>query len=159
MSDDRTAEPLKIAQPDIVGIVGTGLLGTAIGLRLLEQGFSLRIWNRNLSEPQQLLSAGAIWSENPLRDCSRVIVCLYNGSVAAEVLSSMLPDISTGTIVIDMTTGEPNDADRLALLCDECHAYYLASPVSGSSQQARLGEAMLMVGGNRQVFEACQDLW
>ncbi|MFO0939138.1 MAG: NAD(P)-dependent oxidoreductase [Pirellulales bacterium] len=159
MTDELQAEPHCIAQPGVVGIIGTGLMGTAVGLRLLEQGYSLKIWNRNQDEPQQLLHAGAVWSENPLRECSRVIICLYNSPVVLQVISGMLPDMPAGTIAIDMTTGEPADADRFARLFDDRQAFYLASPVSGSSHQTRLGEAMVMVGGNRQAFEACQDLW
>lgn len=159
MTDDTQAEPLKIAQPNVVGIIGTGLLGTAVGLRLLDQGFALRIWNRNTSEPDQLIKAGAIWSDNPLRDCSRVLVCLYSSPIVLQVIAEMLPDMSPGRIVIDMTTGQPEDADRLTQIFNDKQAYYLAAPVSGSSQQTRLGEAMLMVGGDSAAFDVCQDLW
>ncbi len=163
MTNDYLAEPTDIAQPRVVGIIGIGLMGTAVGLRLRDSGYQLRIWNRNRSEPQQLLDAGAIWSDNPLKECSRVIICLYNSQIVEQVLSSMLAEIAPSSrlssIVIDMTTGEPDDADRFTHLLQQCSASYLAAPVSGSSHQTRLGEAMLMVGGDRQAFESCQDLW
>jgi 3-hydroxyisobutyrate dehydrogenase-like beta-hydroxyacid dehydrogenase len=36
---------------------------------------------------------------------------------------------------------------------------YLDAPISGSSEQTRRGEATVMVGGEREAFEACSDLW
>lgn len=36
---------------------------------------------------------------------------------------------------------------------------YLDAPISGSSEQTRRGEATVIVGGDRTVFDACADLW
>jgi len=37
--------------------------------------------------------------------------------------------------------------------------HYLDAPISGSSEQARRGEAILFVGGDPKTFETCSDLW
>ena len=42
-----------------IALLGTGLLGEAIGHRLLSQGCDLRVWNRNPQRCQGLLEAGA----------------------------------------------------------------------------------------------------
>ena len=42
-----------------IALLGTGLLGAAIGRRLLEQGHSLKVWNRTPEKCQTLLEAGA----------------------------------------------------------------------------------------------------
>ncbi len=41
-----------------IALLGTGLLGAAIGRRLLEQGHSLKVWNRTPEKCQALLEAG-----------------------------------------------------------------------------------------------------
>jgi 3-hydroxyisobutyrate dehydrogenase-like beta-hydroxyacid dehydrogenase len=149
--------PIDPAQP--IGIIGVGLMGTAVGSRLLANGYSLRVWNRNQPEAQTLLQAGALWSENPLSDCQRVIICLYSSQIVGEVIQQFQSAVRRNQIVIDMTTGAPQDAIAMALRLESQRAYYLEAPVSGSSEQTRSGQAMLMVGGERIAFEACRDLW
>ena len=41
-----------------VALLGTGLLGTAIGLRLLDCDVELMVWNRNPDRCTPLLEAG-----------------------------------------------------------------------------------------------------
>lgn len=142
-----------------VGLVGLGLMGTAIAERLLEHGYSLAVWNRSPEKAEALLKLGARWSDNPFADCRRVIVSLYSSDVVAEVIERMSNGLHPRQIVIDTTTGEPSDAVSIAARFAERGVSYLDAPISGSSEQTRRGEATVMVGGDRAAFEACADLW
>jgi 3-hydroxyisobutyrate dehydrogenase len=42
-----------------ITLVGSGLLGTAIGERLLARGYRLHVWNRRQERAQALVAAGA----------------------------------------------------------------------------------------------------
>ena len=42
-----------------VAVLGTGLLGTAIATRLLEQGLHVHVWNRDPSRIVSLVEKGA----------------------------------------------------------------------------------------------------
>ena len=46
-------------------LLGTGLLGQAIGQRLLQQGNRLTVWNRSPGRCQGLLAAGAQLAPTP----------------------------------------------------------------------------------------------
>jgi len=142
-----------------VGVVGIGLLGSAICHRLLDHDYSLRVWSRFRHEAESVLARGAVWSDNPLADCHRVILCLYSSQVVSDVLRSLEDGLHAGQTLIDMTTGFPEDAVRLARELSGRGITYLEAPVSGSSQQARHGQAMLMVGGDPLAFETHTDLW
>ncbi len=48
-----------------VGIVGTGMLGNAVGLHLLESRFELTVCNRTKSKTLQLLKQGAKVVDSP----------------------------------------------------------------------------------------------
>ena len=142
-----------------IGVVGLGLMGTALAERLMRQGFGVAVWNRTHSKADALMGMGAVWSEKPLAECRRVLVCLYSTDVVETVLGGFRGALLPGQVVVDMTTGEP---ERMALLGVELGRIgirYLDAPISGSSQQVRDGEATVMVGGDRDVFEACGDLW
>ena len=64
-----------------VGLLGLGLLGTALAERLLGGGFDVRVWNRSPEKAEPLLAAGALWSDNPLLECEQVVICLYTTAV------------------------------------------------------------------------------
>lgn len=142
-----------------LGVVGLGLMGSAIAERLLAHGYSLAVWNRSPEKAEALLRLGARWSENPFADCRRVIVSLYSSDVVAAVVEQMSNGLHSGQIIVDTTTGEPSDAVALARRLAERGVRYLDAPISGSSEQTRRGEATVMVGGERAAFEACADLW
>ncbi len=142
-----------------IGVIGLGLMGTAITERLLERGFHAHIWNRTRDKADAFLARGAIWSDNPLAECDRVIVSLYSSDVVAEVLTPRLDGVRAGQIVIDTTTGDPEQSVIWEKKLGERGAHFLDAPISGSSEQTRRGEATVIVGGDRAAFSACVDLW
>ncbi len=142
-----------------IGLLGLGLMGTAIAERLLEHSYSVSVWNRSPEKANALRKLGAVWSDNPLAECRRVIVSLYSSDVVAEVIERMSAGLRAGQIIIDTTTGEPSAAVALSKRLAERGVIYLDAPISGSSEQTRRGEATVLVGGQRAHFEACADLW
>jgi 3-hydroxyisobutyrate dehydrogenase-like beta-hydroxyacid dehydrogenase len=148
---------LTKAEP--VAVIGIGLMGTAVTDRLLAEGYDVRVWSRYASEASPVIGRGARWSDHPLVECDRVILCLYSSAVVADVLDAMSSDLRASQIIIDTTTGSPDDAVIMAARLASKGVYYLDAPFSGSSVQASRGEALLMVGGDRSVYETCQDLW
>ena len=150
-----------------IGMIGLGLMGTAMTERLIEHGYPLRVWNRTQEKAEPLIALGAHWSENPLIDCDRVIISLYTSDVVESVVKLLLDDLFTkqGTspaqskILIDTTTGAPEQSTAMCAHLASLGMHYLDAPISGSSEQTRRGEATVMVGGERAAFDACNDLW
>lgn len=160
----ESLEPAKAkntldADSQKIGVIGLGLMGTAITERLLEHGYQPVVWNRTPDKADALIARGAVWSDNPLVECRRVIISLYTSEIVAEVLQQMSSALKQGQIVVDTTTGEPADAVRHSACLAERGVSYLDAPISGSSEQTRRGEATVMVGGETADFEACADLW
>ena len=142
-----------------IGVIGLGLMGTAITERLLEHDFPVFVWNRSREKADSLIDRGAVWSDNPILSCDRVIISLYSSDVVAEVIEQMQSGLRAMQILIDATTGEPDDCIAMGKRLTAAGVHYLDAPISGSSQQTRCGEAMVMVGGDRAIFDACADLW
>jgi 3-hydroxyisobutyrate dehydrogenase-like beta-hydroxyacid dehydrogenase len=149
------------AHPDkeALGVIGLGLMGTALTERLLEHGYRVAVWNRTREKAAPLIAQGAQWSDNPLADCRRAILSLYTSDVVAEVLQQMEAGFQAGQIIVDTTTGEPEQTAALGGRLAARGVQYLDAPISGSSQQTRDGEATVIVGGERTTFDACADLW
>ncbi len=140
-------------------MIGLGLMGTALTERLLEYGYGVAVWNRTREKSAPLVARGARWSDNPLAECRRVIVSLYTSEVVAGVLGRMEAGLQPGQIIVDTTTGEPGETARLGQWLGARGVRYLDAPISGSSEQTRRGEATVIVGGEREAFDQCADLW
>lgn len=142
-----------------IGVIGLGLMGTAFTWRLLEAGFAPVVWNRTPEKAAELTAHGARWSDHPIAECDRVVISLYSSEAVAEVLDRMEADLQPGQVLIDTTTGEPAQVEAIGLRLADKGVRYLDAPVSGSSEQTRRGEAVVMVGGSTGDLEACRDLW
>ena len=142
-----------------VGIIGLGLMGAAMAERFLEHGYRVVVWNRSREKAGPLVTRGAEWNDNPLVKCSRVILSLYTTEVVREVLDRMQRGFRPGHIIVDTTTGDPAQTEALAEKLKDLGVLYLDAPISGSSEQTRRGEATVIVGGDAETFQACNDLW
>ncbi len=148
---------MSILEP--VGLVGTGLFGTALAERLLEDRFPVLVYNRTPAKAQPLLDRGATWCENPLANCRRVIFSLFTSDQVEQVFLQMNSRPLEGRIVIDTSTSDPQQTIALGKRLARHGIKYLESPFSGSSEQTRNHEATAIVAGDRAAFALCRDLW
>lgn len=142
-----------------IGLIGLGLMGSAIADRLLEFGYKPFLWNRTREKADSLIDRGAVWSDNPIADCDRVVLSLYSSDIVESVLDQFKSALQPRKILVDTTTGDPEDAIRLSKRLQNSGVHYLDAPISGSSEQTRRGEATVLVGGDKVTYEACADLW
>ncbi|MBX3427032.1 MAG: NAD(P)-dependent oxidoreductase [Pirellulales bacterium] len=141
-----------------VAMIGLGLLGTALAERLLGAGFEVVVYNRTREKAEPLVARGARWSDRPLAECSRAVVCLYRTEHVVELLAQMETDLRRGQAIIDTTTGEPNETAALGARLAEQGISYLETPIAASSEQTRRGEALAILGGERSAIDANADL-
>lgn len=148
-----------MANREPVGLVGTGLFGTALAERLLADGFPTVVFNRTRAKAEPLLRRGAIWSDNPLADCRRVIFSLFTSDQVEQVFERMNSRPLEGRIIIDTSTSDPQQTIALGTRLARQGVKYLEAPFSGSSEQARNHEATALVAGDPEAYRACRDLW
>ena len=141
-----------------IGVIGLGLLGSAMAERLLRQGRTVHVYNRSREKADPLIELGAVWSDNPLAECDRVIISLYTSEIVAEVIEKLEDALHEGQILIDTTTGTPADAESISLRLESKGVQYLDAPVSGSSEQAKNGDVTILVGGTMMAYNEVKDL-
>jgi 3-hydroxyisobutyrate dehydrogenase-like beta-hydroxyacid dehydrogenase len=149
----------NVDQKRPLGVIGLGLLGTALCERLLGAGYSVVAHNRTRDKAEPLIARGARWSENPLAECDRVVICLYTTAVVEDVLVQMDSGLRSGQIVIDTTTGDPVQTSALGARLAARGVDYLESPIAASSEQTRQGNAVSYVAGPESAFDACRDIY
>ena len=137
-----------------IALLGTGLLGEAIGCRLLHRGVTLRVWNRSAEKCEPLLKQGAALIENlagAAKGCQAVITVLRDGPVSAEVIAQ-LGDLDT-VCCLPMGTMGISESRQLELQVQAQQGVYLEAPVLGSKPEALKGTLLVMAGGSAEVFQ------
>jgi len=88
----------------------------------------------------------------------RILLSLPDSRVVRQVLAQLRLQVRHGTIIVDTTTGSPADAEARAAELAECGVGYVDATVVGSSEQARAGQAVMLVGGDVGSIAGVQDL-
>lgn len=144
-----------------ITLVGSGLLGTAIGERLLARGFRLHVWNRRQERAQTLVAAGAQLASSPAEAVAAgelVITVLSDGPITAEVLLNQAGTALPGRLVLQVATIAPAESRDLAIALQQRSARYLETPVLGSRPEALAGCLQVMVGGDLADLERARPV-
>ena len=143
-----------------IALLGTGLLGEAVGHRLLSRGCDLRVWNRNPQRCQGLLESGATsishLSEVAAAGCDAVITVLRDGQVTRSVVAELGP--LSGCCVLPMGTMGITEIRALDRQVRQQNGRCLEAPVLGSKPQAANGTLLVMAGGEPVLFEQQRPL-
>jgi len=141
--------------------IGLGLLGSAMTSRLIEFGWRVRGSDISLERREAFTHAGGEAAESSIEaaQSSLIMLSLPTSDIVGTVLCEIGPELKPGTIIVDTTTGRPEEMETFARQLAERGVAYLDATVGGSSQLARDGEAIVMCGGERAAFDQCQSLF
>lgn len=145
-----------------IGLIGVGLIGSAIAERLITGGFKVVGWDLDVAALQALRRLGGHAAEDAatvLRTCDHVLLSLPSHHEVDHVIDACRSTLRRGQIVIDTTTGDPISTERVAGKLAALGVGYLDATISGSSAQVRAGAVALMVGGSLETFNACSDIF
>ncbi len=146
-------------EADAIGLVGLGLLGSALGARLIEQDIDVMGFDISGESREQFRSSGGrvAGTLSDLATCNQIILSLPDSTISGQVIDELLPTLRPATAIIDTTTGSPTDAEAAAGLLSACEVEYLDATVGGSSAQARRGEAIIMCGATERGFSTSRE--
>jgi 3-hydroxyisobutyrate dehydrogenase len=136
-----------------IGIAGTGRMGIAIGLRLIEQGAEIVAWNRTKERTKPLADAGAAIVSTPAELVKAVdtIITILTDANAIDATyrgkDGLLSGDVTGRLFIEMSTVTPETEKKLAADISTKGAEMVEAPVGGSTGPAKEGKLIGLVGG------------
>ena len=143
----------------IAGILGVGLLGSAIAARLSEAGWSLRAFDPDPAAREPLPNlAWADDAQQAAAGATHLIICLPNSDVTARLAPALFPALAPGAWIIDCTTGNPDQMAQLGELATSTGRRYLDATIAGSSNQTRSGDVLILVGGDPHDLAAARPL-
>jgi 3-hydroxyisobutyrate dehydrogenase len=145
-----------------VGLLGVGLMGSAMAHRLLDRGIPVVAWDRDSEPVRALERQGAQPAEGAsdvVSGVEVVITMLPTAAVVLEVVEPLLAHWPEGTIWLQMSSVGASEADQLAQVA-ELHAVRLVdAPVSGSTHPAEEGELTILASGPDSARTAVEPIF
>ena len=142
-----------------IGIIGTGMLGEAVGLHLLNSGYSVSVYNRTKSKTKNLEEKGADVAELPsvvAESSDLIITCVKDADAVKQVLFGQGGVVSgkhDDMTVADMSTINPNAAKEISKKLHDEGIKSIEIPVMGGPNVAIEGKLVLMASGDKESFE------
>src|SRR5271168_1270227 len=159
--------PMKLLTADDVklGFIGLGNMGSRIAQRLLDHGYSLVAYDKDIAKAAAVTAKGGLAAKNTLevaRTADVVLSCLTNDEVVQSVYAGpagVFAEARPGTIVLEMSTISPESSQELHRLGAKSGIEVLDVAISGSTPAAEQGILTLLAGGNQEVFLAAEPIF
>lgn len=142
-----------------ITLLGLGLMGQSIALRLAHCGHDLAAWNRSPEPLQRAADAGLTTLADLAQAVTQgevIVLTLSDASAIDQVLFSdrIVPLLGDKT-VLQMGTIAPDESRAIAQRVAQAGGDYLEAPVLGSIPEARAGHLIVMAAGNESVYQHC----
>lgn len=140
---------------DPIGIVGLGLVGMALAHRLLAAGRSVLGHDISPERLALLASRGcpvAPRVQDLFLSCRTILLSLPSDTEVRTVLDEAQPALRPGQCIVNTTTGDPRESERIAAALARQDVTFVDAPVSGSSEQITLGDAVFLMGAEPDAF-------
>lgn len=142
----------------VVAFLGTGIMGRAMAVRLLDAGFPLRAWNRTPARAAPLAEAGAVVAESPddaVSGADVVITMMDDADAVLSVMRRALAAMGPDAVWVQMSTVGVDGCARLAAAADEAGVAFLDAPVLGTRTPAEEGTLKVLAAGPAELRERC----
>ena len=141
------------------------MLGNAVGVHLIESGYNITIYNRTKEKTKNLRDLGAVVASSPkeVAQNSEILFTIVKDANSVRQVSFEKDGIVFGKhenlVVCDMSTISPIDSKLISKKFFESSIRMLDTPVMGGPNVAITGNLVLMVGGQKEVFEKCKEIF
>ncbi|MEN5028522.1 NAD(P)-dependent oxidoreductase [Pseudomonas sp. Ps21-P2] len=152
-----------MTQPQRIGFIGLGMMGTPMTACLAKAGFELFLADADagrLRDVQATLNASALTAENA-KSLDILITMLPNSDIVERVLlgeDGWAASLAPQAVVIDMSSSEPARSRELGQRLKTLNLHYLDAPVSGGVKRAVDGSLAILVGGDAEVLQRCRPV-
>ncbi|QXC49443.1 NAD(P)-dependent oxidoreductase [Agrobacterium salinitolerans] len=137
-----------------VALIGAGAMGGAIGTRLIETGNQLTVFDLDAEKVAALTSLGAqsAGTAAEAASVSDVVILSLNSPKIVRIAvfgkDGVAAGAKPGTLIIDMSSIDPEATKELAADAAGKGLRWVDSPLSGGAPKALIGQLTLMAGGS-----------
>ncbi|HSZ04826.1 MAG TPA: NAD(P)-dependent oxidoreductase [Solirubrobacteraceae bacterium] len=145
-----------------VGLLGVGLMGSAMAHRLLDRGIAVSAWDRDLDHLRGLEGRGGEPVKAPgevLSGATVVITMLPTATAVLDVVEPLLEDWPEGTVWLQMSSVGAAEADQLTRAAEQHGVTLVDAPVSGSTHPAEEGQLTILASGPDSARAAVEPVF
>ena len=150
-----------------VGVIGTGLMGTACARRLLGAGHRVLGFDVDVAKLAAFAAVGCGAASSVAaisRACRKVVLCVFNTDQVEQTIEApggilaTLPPDAPPLVAVCTSTCDPDRIAALATRLPPNRLRFVEAPVSGTSDQTARGEALGLIGGDSAAAEEARDV-
>ena len=148
-----------------IGIIGTGMLGEAVGLHLLDSKYKVTVYNRTKNKVENLVKHGAVSVDTPknVAEKSDIVITVVKDANAVNDVAfgtnGIIHGVHNELVVADMSTINPNSAKEISQKFSDSGISFLEVPVMGGPNVAIDGKLVMMISGNKQTYEKFSNVF
>lgn len=141
-----------------VTVIGLGNMGSALARALQTNGHTVTVWNRSPKKAAPLVAIGAVLAPSAaaaIRASRHIIMCVTNYVAANHILGEVATELP-GKVLVQFTTGSPQDARASETWAHEHGAEYLEGAITGSPSSIGTTNAHILLYGKEAVFRKAE---
>jgi 3-hydroxyisobutyrate dehydrogenase-like beta-hydroxyacid dehydrogenase len=139
-----------------IGVIGLGLMGEVLAGRLMAAGFGVLGYDVDPAKNSKLATLGGKAAPSPagVAACDIIALAVFSTDQVEEVVeTALLPNARPGTIVLCTSTCDPDRIQALGERLKGTKLRFLETPVSGTSEQVRVGDGVGLIGGDPKTAD------
>lgn len=142
-----------------IGFVGLGMMGLPMARNLVVDGYLITVFDLNEAVVNAAKEFGASSAESAAAVAakSNIVITMVPDSEHVEAViagpNGILEGLNAGSVVIDMSTIDPEMGKKMASLIEAKGSSFIDAPVTGGVGGAEAGTLSILVGGNAETFE------
>lgn len=144
-----------------VGLIGLGLVGSALAERLLKAGYDVFGFDIDQEKRAAFANLGGhavLQARDAVQNVEFVVLSLPNSEVVQAVMAEVQPLLMPSLVVLDTSTGDPDCSVTIATLLAQQKVFYCDATIVGSSEHVRSLQAIVLVGGDATAVDNAQRL-
>ncbi|CAM3330539.1 NAD(P)-dependent oxidoreductase [Thalassospira profundimaris] len=142
-----------------IGFLGAGRMASAMIKRLLSKGYDIKVWNRNKTKLEPLVTLGAVACDTPAmaaKDVDTVISFMSDDAAARSVWlgdDGALAAMSKDSIAIECSTLSHAFVLELSKTIEAAGVRYVDSPVTGIPADVEAGNTIFLIGAAPETLD------
>lgn len=147
-----------------IGFIGLGIMGKPMSRNLHNAGYQVIAYDLSEKNMQCAKEDGLEVANDTIqiaKECDIIITMLPNSPIVKKLLlgeNGIAQYAKADTLIIDMTSGAPNDSKDIYNELKTRDIHFIDAPVSGGEPMAIAGTLAIMVGGDIEDFEYAKSI-
>lgn len=163
MTRERMPAQEAVDAVNPVGLIGLGLVGSALARRLVAGGFDVIGYDLRDEARDALRASGVRTAASPREigsACATVVLAVFDTRGVLDATEGPQGLLAGGAVrvLVDCSTGDPEALEALAKRLEAQGIDLIEAPLSGSSSQIAAGDATMLIGGDEDAVRASDSV-